>query len=288
MKEVDPLSLQQCVEYIYTGELSTTDENAESLMYVAELLQLKDVCEGIVDSLEENLESSAESFFVTKRIANLYNYKELMQKCEKFMLDKFEEIAVLDEFKEIEEKEFVRLIKSQENKPMVKSCDECSHTLCISMLDSLNIGASNVLSAENIKQEGKEAIAVFDKNSKSLQCFDPRNNSWTKMQNPPGSEFRFSAVALGDYIYVLMGDRSVHRLKYSDHEATWERMNDMMYSHGDCPHVAVLPGNLYVIGELDSYSKSVEKDLAGPINALLYSNKGIGQNGGVFNASKGA
>nr|XP_039266046.1 kelch-like protein 2 [Styela clava] len=116
MKEVDPLSLQQCIEYIYTGELSTTDENAESLMYVAELLQLKDVCEGIVDSLEENLESSAESFFVTKRIANLYNYKELMGKCEKFMLDKFEEIAVLDEFKAIEEIEFLRLIKSQENK----------------------------------------------------------------------------------------------------------------------------------------------------------------------------
>nr|XP_039257751.1 kelch-like protein 28 [Styela clava] len=308
MKEVDPLSLQQCIEYIYTGELSTTDENAESLMYVAELLQLKDVCESIVDSLEENLESSAESFFVTKRIANLYNYKELMEKCEKFMLDKFEEIAVLDEFKEIEENGFVGLIKSQENKasesvklkalvswikheqrnrkkllkklnnyidlhkvpatyrrflvenePMVKSCPECSHTLLISVLDSLDIGASDVHSVENIKQDGKEAIAVFDKNSTSLQCFDPRNNTWTKMQNTPGSGDYFSAVALGDYIYVLMIDRSVHRLKYSGHEATWERMNDMMYKHGQCPPVAVLSGNLYVVGKYDSYSKSVEK-----------------------------
>nr|XP_039258103.1 kelch-like protein 28 [Styela clava] len=308
MKEVDPLSLQQCVEYIYTGELSTTDENAESLMYVAELLQLKDVCEGIVDSLEENLESSAESFFVTKRIANLYNYKELMQKCEKFMLDKFEEIAVLDEFKEIEEKEFVRLIKSQENKasesvklealvfwikyeqknrkkllkklnkyidlhkvpvtyrrflvenePMVKSCHECSHALLISVMDSLNVGASNVHSAANIKQEEKEAIAVFDRNSKSLQCFDPRNNAWTKMQNMPGSGEYFSAVALGDYIYVLERDQSVYRLKYSDHEATWERMNDMMYDHGRYPPVAVLSGNLYVVGSYEDYSKSVEK-----------------------------
>nr|XP_039266026.1 kelch-like protein 28 [Styela clava] len=307
MKEVDPLSLQQCIEYIYTGELSTTDENAESLMFVAELLQLKDVCEGIVDSLEENLESSAESFFVTKRIANLYNYKELMQKCEKFMLDKFEEIAVLDEFKAIEEKEFVRLIKSQENKasesvklkgliswikyeqrnrkkllkkldnyvdlhkvpvtyrrflvenePMVKSCPECSHTLLISVMDSLNVGASDVHSAENIKQEGKEAIAVFDCNSKSLQCFDPRNSSWTKMQNMTGSETDFSAVALGDYIYVLMIDRSVHRLKYSDREATWERMNDMMYDHGSCPPITVLSGNLYVVGSSGGYSKSVE------------------------------
>nr|XP_039266027.1 kelch-like protein 5 [Styela clava] len=303
MKEVDPLSLQQCIDYIYTGELSTNDENAESLMFVAELPQLRDVCEGIVDSLEENLESSAESFFVTKRIANLYNYKELMQKCEKFMLDKFEEIAVLDEFKGIEEKEFVRLIKSQDNKalesvklealvswikheqtnrkkllkklnnyidlhkvpvtyrrflvenePMVKSCLECYHSLCISMLDSLNVGASNVHSASNIKQEEKEAIAVFDRNSKSLQCFDPRNNAWTKMQNTPGSEVYFSAVALGDYIYVLVKNRSVHRLKYSDHEATWERMNDMMYDHVHCPPVAVLPGNLYVVGH-----QSIEK-----------------------------
>nr|XP_039268579.1 kelch-like protein 5 [Styela clava] len=308
MKEVDPLSLQQCIEYIYTGELSTNDENAESLMFVAELLQLRDVCEGIVDSLEENLESSSESFFVTKRIANLYNYKELMEKCEKFMLDKFDEIAVLDEFKEIEEKEFVRLMKSQENKasesvkiealiswikyeqrnrkkilkqlnnyidlhkvpvtyrrflvenePMVKSCFECYQALCISMLDSLNIGASNVHSAENIKQERKEAIVVFDDNSKSLQCFDPRNNTWTKMQNMPGSGTDFSAVALGAYIYVLMKDRSVHRLKHSDHEATWERMNDMMYEHGQCPPVAVLSGNLYIVGHLNIYSKSVEK-----------------------------
>nr|XP_039266031.1 kelch-like protein 28 [Styela clava] len=308
MKEVDPLSLQQCIEYIYTGELSTTDENAESLMFVAELLQLKDVCESIVDSLEENLESSSESFFVTKRIANLYNYKELMEKCEKFMLDKFEEIAVLDEFKEIEEKGFVGLIKSQENKasesvklkaliswikheqrnrkkllkklnnyidlhkvpatyrrflvenePMVRSCPECSHTIFISVMDSLDICASDVQPAENIKQEGKEAIAVFDENSKSLQCFNPQNNSWKKMQNMPGSGTDFSAVALGDYIYVLMIDRSVHRLKYSDHEATWERMNDMMHDHGQYPPITVLSGNLYVVGSFNSYSKSVEK-----------------------------
>nr|XP_039266023.1 kelch-like protein 28 isoform X2 [Styela clava] len=307
MKEVDPLSLQQCIEYIYTGELSTTDENAEYLMFVAELLQLKDVCGGIVDSLEENLETSAESFFVTKRIANLYNYKELMEKCEKFMLDKFEEISVLDEFKEIEEKEFVRLIKSQDNKalesvklealvswikheqrnrkkllkklnnyidlhkvpvtyrrflvenePMVKSCHECSHALLISVMDSLNVGASNVHSAANIKQKEKEAIAVFDRNSKSLQCFDPRNNARTKMQNMPGSGTDFSAVALGDYIYVLKKDRSVQRLKYSDPEATWERMNDMMYDHGSCPPVTVLSGNLYVVGSFGNYSKSVE------------------------------
>nr|XP_039266025.1 kelch-like protein 28 [Styela clava] len=308
MKEVDPLSLQQCIEYIYTGELSTTDENAESLMFVAELLQLKDVCESIVDSLEENLESSSESFFVTKRIANLYNYKELMEKCEKFMLDKFEEIAVLDEFKEIEEKGFVGLIKSQENKasesvklkalvswikheqknrkkllkklnnyidlhkvpvtyrrflvenePMVKSCIECYQALCISVMDSLNVGASDVPSAENIRQGGKEAIAVFDRYSKSLQCFDPRNNAWTKMQNMPGSGTDFSAVALGDYIYVLMIDRSVHRLKYSDREATWERMNDMMHDHGQCPPITVLSGNIYVVGHFNGHSKSVEE-----------------------------
>nr|XP_039262595.1 kelch-like protein 28 [Styela clava] len=308
MKEVDPLSLQQCIEYIYTGELSTTDENAESLMYVAELLQLKDVCRDIVDSLEENLESSAESFFVTKRIANLYNYKELMGKCEKFMLDNFEEIAVLNEFNEIEEKEFVRLIKSQENKvsesvklealiswikheqtnrkkllkklnnyidlhkvpvtyrrflvenePMVKSCPECSHTLFISVMDSLDIGASNIHSVKNIKHEGKEAIAVFDEKSMSLQCFDPRNNSWTKMQNTPVSGDYFSAVALGDYIYVLERDQSVYRLKYSDLEATWERMNDMMHDHGECPPITVLSGNIYVVGHFNGHSKSVEK-----------------------------
>nr|XP_039266035.1 kelch-like protein 28 [Styela clava] len=140
---------------------------------------------------------------------------------------------------------------------MVKSCPECSHTLLISVMDSLNVGASDVHSAENIKQEGKEAITVFDCNSKSLQCFDPRNNAWTKMWNTPGSGDYFSAVALGDYIYVLMGDRSVHRLKYSDHEATWERMKDMMYNHGACPPVAVLPGNLYIVGS-SNYSKSVE------------------------------
>nr|XP_039264599.1 influenza virus NS1A-binding protein homolog [Styela clava] len=149
-----------------------------------------------------------------------------------------------------------------ENEPMVKSCHECYQTLCISMLDSLNVCASDVPSAENIKQEGKEAIAVFDKNSKSLQCFNLQNNSWTKMQNMPGSGINFSAASLGDYIYVLMKDQLVHRLKYSDHEATWERMNDMLYKHGTCPTVAVLSGNLYVVGSsgaYSSYSKSVEK-----------------------------
>ncbi|XP_077976160.1 kelch-like protein 30 isoform X2 [Styela clava] len=286
MREVDPLSLQQCIEYIYTGELSTTDENAESLMYVAELLQLK------------------ESFFVTKRIANMYNCEGLMGKCEKFMLDKFEEITVLDEFKEMKEKDFVRLIKSHENKapesvklkaliswikheqrnrtellkklnnyidlhnvpvtyrrllvenePMVKSCSECYQALCISVMDSLNVGTSD---AKNIKQEGREAIAVFDKNSMSLQCFDPLNNTLTKMQNMPGLVAGFSAVPVDDYIYVLVHDQSVHRLKYQ-YQAIWERMNDMMYDHGFCPRVAVLSGNIYVVGALNSFAKSVEK-----------------------------
>uniref|UniRef100_UPI00193AA033 kelch-like protein 12 n=1 Tax=Styela clava TaxID=7725 RepID=UPI00193AA033 len=76
--------------------------------------------------------------------------------------------------------------------------------------------------------------------------------------NLPGSGTDFSAVALGDYIYVLMPNHSVHRLKYSDREATWERMNNMMYNHGEYPPVAVLSGNLYVVGSFGNYSKSVE------------------------------
>ncbi|XP_013907369.1 PREDICTED: kelch-like protein 2 [Thamnophis sirtalis] len=55
IKEVDGWTLKMIIEYIYTGEITVTEENVQVLLPAASLLQLQDVKKSCCDFLETQL-----------------------------------------------------------------------------------------------------------------------------------------------------------------------------------------------------------------------------------------
>ncbi|XP_077972427.1 kelch-like protein 24 [Styela clava] len=114
MKEVDAFCVKKCVDYMYSCEIAAPFEKLGDLLHVATLLQLDEVCSGIVKLLETNL--SPESVFETRKVSKMFSLTNLEEICNQFILDKFEEISKVDDFGLLVKKEFVNMIKSEELK----------------------------------------------------------------------------------------------------------------------------------------------------------------------------
>ncbi|XP_077972378.1 kelch-like protein 25 [Styela clava] len=297
MKEVDAFCVKKCVDYMYSCEIAAPFEKLGDLLHVATLLQLDEVCGGIVELLETNL--SPESVFGTRKISKMFNQTNLEEICNQFILDKFEEISKVNDFGFLGKKEVVNMIKSEKlkvledvklnavfnwikfdsksrkmfadnliglvdlsklslgyrrhviaNEDIVRKNADRQFKFSMSVMDSMNIAPSSV-----VESTTKEGIAIFDKNSGFLQCYNPENNSWVQMQEM-NKDMRkkysgFSSVTVDDSIYVLMHNKAVYGLKYNDEDATWEKMADMLENHGYSPPAVVLNDNIYVIGSSD-------------------------------------
>ncbi|XP_077975301.1 kelch-like protein 3 isoform X5 [Styela clava] len=102
MQQVQYSSVKTCIDYIYTGNILTHDEeDCEQLMHTASMMQIKGLCDKIAILLEEEL--SPESFYSTKMIANTLNCTGLVESCNKYALKNFQSIATEDEFKHLNE-----------------------------------------------------------------------------------------------------------------------------------------------------------------------------------------
>ncbi|XP_077976155.1 kelch-like protein 7 [Styela clava] len=293
LKEVDQVCVKNCVDYMYSCEISSPYEKLGDLLHVATMMQLHEVCHGIIELLEENLDP--ESYFVTKKLSSMYNLKSLEERCEEFVLENFEEISKLEDFNDLGQIEVAKMIESKklkasedvklhsalcwikfnsddrskyandliglvelskvslgyrrhliESEPIIQENKDLLVRLSISVMDSVNIKPIKLRK----QTTNTEAIVVFDEIFGHLQCFNPSDKSWTQMQemNQEMKKGRFSAVTAGDFIYVLMKDKSVYRIKYSDKNANWERMADMLESHESSPPADVYKNWIYVIG----------------------------------------
>ncbi|XP_077976069.1 kelch-like protein 41a [Styela clava] len=300
--EVDQVCVKKCVDYMYSCEISSPYEKLGDLLHAATMMQLQEVCDGIIDLLEENLDP--ESYFVTKKLSSMYNLKLLEEKCDEFALKNFEEISKLGDFNDLSQMEVAKMIESKklkaseevklnavliwikfdsedrskyandliglvelskvslgcrrhliENELIINKSFDLLSWFSISVMDSVNIKPIKLMETTT----NAEAIVVFDEISGHLKCFNPANKSWTRMQemNQEMKKGRFSAVTAGDFIYVLMEDKSVYRFKYSDKDANWERMADMLENHGSSPPAVVYKNWIYVIGGHDGCKTAI-------------------------------
>ncbi|XP_077969731.1 kelch-like protein 12 isoform X1 [Styela clava] len=102
-------------------------------------------------------------------------------------------------------------------------------------------------------------IAVFDRTSKSIQCFSPERKTWTKMREITAEimEKHVLAVVLGNDIYVLGYDgRNYRLLNYADTSATWEILADR--ANVGRTRAVVLDGSIYAFDDSSNSSKAVE------------------------------
>ncbi|XP_078588625.1 kelch-like protein 38 [Branchiostoma floridae x Branchiostoma japonicum] len=83
-----------------------------------------------------------------------------------------------------------------------------------------------------------------------IQCYDPKNNSWTKTESVLVANKGSAAAVLGDRILVVGGELWSGVLEYTPHTAQISTLAGLRYPrafHG----VAVLSGKVYVFGGKD-------------------------------------
>ncbi|XP_077975303.1 kelch-like protein 24a [Styela clava] len=144
-----------------------------------------------------------------------------------------------------------------ENEVLIFETNSCLRAIAILPFNRNNIKAKDVtlqdLPVDNV-------IAVFDKNSKAIQAFDPELKSWTKMQDISG-EFvgkGFTAVVLHDIIYVFVNDGTSYQLNYTDNKATWVRLEDRKTTKSRVAAVT-FEGSIYAFDDSGNNSTAVEK-----------------------------
>nr|XP_039256659.1 kelch-like protein 12 isoform X1 [Styela clava] len=114
----------------------------------------------------------------------------------------------------------------------------------------------------DIKNAAKpiNAIAVFDIKSRSIHAFHPKTKTWTKLQKISADfvDENFTAVVLGNTIYVLVFDGTNYQLNYTETNATWIRLADRRITKKRLAAVA-FEGLIYAFDDSGNNSKAVGK-----------------------------
>ncbi|XP_077969730.1 kelch-like protein 38 isoform X3 [Styela clava] len=296
IKESNPVCVKKCIEFIYTGTGSVADENREELMFVANMMQLQRLCDGIAVFLEDDL--CAESFVSTKRIATTFGCKNLDDYCNKFAFEHFCQIATSDDFKFLEKKYVSFLLHSSDVKASV--ADKCKaliiwtnyepsgraeqfeenfKTLDFSKLqfEYIKYLVENeplihnsmpcwkslfmmVMSQVSSKDHEFMAIAIFYKTSNSLQGFYPETKTWKTIKTLPNeiSKKKFLAVLLDNDVYILGYDKTNFCLQnYTETNSTWQKLADRLVMGR--LRAVVHGGAIYVFDDSSRTSTAVEK-----------------------------
>nr|XP_039250406.1 kelch-like protein 12 [Styela clava] len=154
-----------------------------------------------------------------------------------------------------------------ENEVLVFETNSCLRAIAILPFNRNNIKAKDVTLQDLSNQKlffsefpVDNAIAVFDKNSKAIQAFDPELKSWTKIQDID-DEFvgkEFTALVLDSIIYVLVFDGTNYQLDYTDTYASWIRLADRKMTKSRVAAVT-FEGSIYAFDDSGKNSKTVEK-----------------------------
>ncbi len=107
---VDPGALLALVDYIYTSEVDVTEENVQTLLTAANLLQLDDVRDGCCDFLQSQLHPT--NCLGIKTFADIHSLTELHAQAVGFIETRFAEVLDCDEFLQLDVDQVEELVGS--------------------------------------------------------------------------------------------------------------------------------------------------------------------------------
>nr|XP_039260732.1 kelch-like protein diablo [Styela clava] len=154
-----------------------------------------------------------------------------------------------------------------EQDSLIAANTETLRIVALSFIDDKNApssssASSSLASSSSASALEDDALVVFDYTSYHLKQFNPRSNEWKQMQkmNDNMKSEYFSAIALNQHIYVLVGRTSFYRLKYVEADATWEELKSPLENHGRFPPMTLVDGQIWIVGGCGrSDTKTVEK-----------------------------
>jgi kelch-like protein 2/3 len=112
MKEVDPQSMEQLLEFVYTGCIEIREDNVQSLLPCASLLQLEEVCEASCDYLQNQLHPS--NCLGIRHFADIHSCQNLQVSANVYAQRHFSSVRKTEEFLSLSFDHVMDLVSSDE------------------------------------------------------------------------------------------------------------------------------------------------------------------------------
>ena len=112
LREVDAAAVDLLIKFVYTGTVEVSEENVQSLLPAANLLQLTEVRDGCCDFLRQQLHPSNCLGFMA--FADLHSCPSLLTESQHYAQKHFPEVKTSEEFVHLSSEAVSDLIKSNE------------------------------------------------------------------------------------------------------------------------------------------------------------------------------
>uniref|UniRef100_A0A0N5AF26 BTB domain-containing protein n=1 Tax=Syphacia muris TaxID=451379 RepID=A0A0N5AF26_9BILA len=112
MSDISSQTLQSLVDFCYTGEISISDVNVQSLLPAACLLQLNEIQEVCCEFLKKQLDPS--NCLGIRAFADTHACRDLMRIADKFAHFNFQDVAASEEFMLLPVAQLIDIISSEE------------------------------------------------------------------------------------------------------------------------------------------------------------------------------
>ncbi|XP_067671133.1 kelch-like protein 3 [Haliotis asinina] len=110
LQEIDPKALSLLVEFVYTSEIHVTEDNVQTLLPAANILQMTEVREACCEFLQAQLHPS--NSLGIRDFADLHACTDLNNYAQTYTEQHFTEVVHYDEFLSLSENQVARLISS--------------------------------------------------------------------------------------------------------------------------------------------------------------------------------
>lgn len=112
LKEVDPVAIEQLINFMYTGGIEVGEENVQSLLPAANLLQLNEVRDSCCDFLKDQLHPS--NCLGIKTFADIHSCLDLFGEAQSYAQKHFSKVMETEEFYNLTHSNVIELISSTE------------------------------------------------------------------------------------------------------------------------------------------------------------------------------
>ncbi|XP_022256518.1 kelch-like protein 17 [Limulus polyphemus] len=275
LHEIDSCALSSLVEFAYTGEVLITEDNVQSLLPAASLLQVASVREACCRFLLRQLHPS--NCLGIRSFADAHSCEELHQKSHKYALQNFQEVALTEEFLLLPLTELLQhvrlplirrefLLKRVGEEPLIQDCPKTKDLLIEAMKYHLMPEHRSCMMGVRTTYRRPEGLKpyLFAIGGGSLftihsECeyYNTRTDRWAPLPPTLHRRSRAGVAGLERQIYVVGGYDGTKDLAsaecFSSLTNTWQPICSMG-SKRSCLGISSLNGLLYVGGGYDGAS----------------------------------
>ncbi|CAG9831494.1 unnamed protein product [Diabrotica balteata] len=278
LQEVDQQALMLLIEYIYTSEVSVTEDNVQVLLPAANLLQLTDVRDACCDFLQAQLHPT--NCLGIRAFADLHGCLELLSHAESYIELHFSEVVECEEFLTLSHLQVSKLISSDRlTVPSEEKVFECVVAWVQNDLDNRRKHLSSLMeyvrlplmSQEYLVQRVEEEPLLktdlqclpkvllvvggqAPKAIRSVESYDFKEERWYQVAEMPTRRCRAGLAVLGGKVYAVGGFNGSLRVKtvdvYDPALDVWTSC-ESMEARRSTLGVSVLNNCIYAVGGFD-------------------------------------